>query len=106
SAEIQEGSVSSSLDDAVAALPAPDDIFGLALDPAWREVHRYQPTSADGHEVIVSVARCPRSSGASRALISNSIWRRAPAPACAPWRTRSLGPSRTECSASATRSRS
>jgi hypothetical protein len=51
--------VSTPLDDAAAALPAPDDFFGLALDPAWREVHRYQPTSVDGHEVIVSVARMP-----------------------------------------------
>jgi hypothetical protein len=49
----------SRLDDDAAALPAPDDIFGLPLDQDWREVRRYQPTAADGHEAIVSVARMP-----------------------------------------------
>jgi hypothetical protein len=58
--------MTSRLDDAAAALPAPDDIFGLPVDHDWREVNRYQPTG-DGHEVIVSVARIPAGSGASNA---------------------------------------
>jgi hypothetical protein len=48
-----------SLDDAADALPAPDDILGLPMDPSWREVDRYLPTAEDGHEVVVSVARMP-----------------------------------------------
>jgi hypothetical protein len=51
--------MTSRLDDAAAALPAPDDIFGLPVDHDWREVNRYQPTGDDGHEVVVSVARMP-----------------------------------------------
>jgi hypothetical protein len=49
----------SPLDDAAARLPAPDDFFGQPLDQEWREVSRHQPTSSDGHEAIVSVARMP-----------------------------------------------
>jgi hypothetical protein len=51
--------MTSRLDDDAAALPAPDDIFGLPVDHDWREVNRYQPTGDDGHEVVVSVARMP-----------------------------------------------
>jgi hypothetical protein len=47
------------LDDAADVLAAPDDFFGLAVDPDWREARRYPPTSEDGHEAIVSVARTP-----------------------------------------------
>ena len=47
------------LDDAADGLAAPDDFFGLAVDSEWREARRYPPTSEDGHEAIVSVARMP-----------------------------------------------
>jgi hypothetical protein len=49
----------SPLDHAADVLAAPDDIFGLAVDPDWQEARRYPPTSEDGHEAIVSVARMP-----------------------------------------------
>lgn len=47
------------LDDAADRLAAPDDFFGLAVDREWREARRYPPTSEDGHEATVSVARMP-----------------------------------------------
>ena len=51
--------MTSPLDDAADALPASDKIFGLSMDPTWRVVHRYRPTTEEGREVIVSVARMP-----------------------------------------------
>lgn len=56
---MRDRSVNESLDAVAGKLPAADDFLGLPVDHDWREVRRYGPAGESGHEVVVSVARCP-----------------------------------------------
>jgi hypothetical protein len=47
------------LRNAAAALPGTGEFLGQPLDQDWREVRRYPPGNADGHEVRVLCQRWP-----------------------------------------------